>query len=955
MKLTSRYAVFHGSVEAHGMFFAFDSISRNSTAQNVFDVWQSGLRIFQTQKGIVVFFPQPIRIESHRARGIPLVKQNECFVGFPTDVATLIAINATPGQVIVFDHGMILQMVPDRPVDPSLWLDVSQFEMLESSPLGLVQAVVPELKPATVERSLFSGVPDMSADAKLILDQFKSGNATSGLREADVPRAADVAGAGRREAAAAIRSTIERFLGIMLSSVLSTRARLANGGAMETRSKAGNGRGSAPAAGKNNGAPVEQRQSKLALQAEALLTTMLSMIGVLPFLRAKQAAYLNKMMDSLTRGNWDEALRYAIPLASDSSPDESPADSLRVPAPRTSLDIKLSPRTSQNSLGLDSEFVEHLRFLYRRAFEQLDQAGKVDEAAFVLAELLQASEEAVSYLERHGKFALAAQVAEARNLRPELVVRLLLLARKTEKAVAVARLRNCFSEAVTMLDVDNWQLALLLRAHWANSLAAAGNYAAAIEVVWDIPDYEALCHAWLKLAFQTTDGAGTTGRLLARYLYKFPFDETYEILKPHVEALLSDRSSERSSSRSDFLTTLIACAKSPYRPLAANQILLSCARQATRGVLRDLAAGYISVSKNQLKEITATTQDRMLWADLSGARMPALKTKLSEHPTPLRYEITGYGTKVLTDCAFLPNGKSLVACGEAGVLLLNAAGNITHRFKSPAFDLVISSSGNLALAVARRGDAAQIARLDLIRKTERDLGHTLISSFAREYDGSKWVVHGPDGLLIVDATADSCKVLWRLSDIRDNVVDIASNQNSCSFIRCELCDRDAFGRPVKPKVTFEGYTCDSSDLQLRSKLKLQVGDDGIKRCNAAGKFFVAKFYDDSAGDLRQILIYCDNIELQAMFVSAAPECKTSDLGLVASANWLASSVPVVGGIDWIIRSISHTWRGLTIHLKDARRSSVRIDEDIVTICDDLGRLVVVELEFGSLLRNIRVT
>jgi len=52
----------------------------------------------------------------------------------------------------------------------------------------------------------------------------------------------------------------------------------------------------------------------------------------------------------------------------------------------------------------------------------------IDEAAFVLAELLHADVEAIALLERHGRLRAAAELAEARPVPPALAVRAWLLA-----------------------------------------------------------------------------------------------------------------------------------------------------------------------------------------------------------------------------------------------------------------------------------------------------------------------------------------------------------------------------------------------------------------------------------------------------------------------------------------------------------------------------------------------
>jgi len=76
-----------------------------------------------------------------------------------------------------------------------------------------------------------------------------------------------------------------------------------------------------------------------------------------------------------------------------------------------------------------------LRRLYREAFHRLESQERIEEAAYLLAEVLHAHEEAVGFLERHGRFLLAAEMAEARHLPPGLVVRQWLLAGNRERAL----------------------------------------------------------------------------------------------------------------------------------------------------------------------------------------------------------------------------------------------------------------------------------------------------------------------------------------------------------------------------------------------------------------------------------------------------------------------------------------------------------------------------------------
>src|SRR5262249_40175530 len=153
-----------------------------------------------------------------------------------------------------------------------------------------------------------------------------------------------------------------------------------------------------------------------------------------------------------------------------------------VPQPRKSLTITADRSASRTGIGIVPDIFEDLRRMYGRAFEKLDREGRYEEAAFVLAELLQESEEAVLYLEGHGLYTLAAQLAESRELAPSMIVREWFLAGRIDRAIQIARRSGAFQDAVLWLERSHAKEAERLRLLWADALADAGNYMAAVEV-----------------------------------------------------------------------------------------------------------------------------------------------------------------------------------------------------------------------------------------------------------------------------------------------------------------------------------------------------------------------------------------------------------------------------------------------------------------------------------------
>src|SRR5690606_1366062 len=128
--------------------------------------------------------------------------------------------------------------------------------------------------------------------------------------------------------------------------------------------------------------------------------------------------YLGELFDMFERGDLDAALRHAIPLG---GPTQSGTVSLAKLRPRGELSIGAHATVATGTLLTATDGYAELRQRYRAAVELLEQRGRIEEAAFVLAELLHADEEAVAFLERHGRLHKAAELAEGRQLAPGLV------------------------------------------------------------------------------------------------------------------------------------------------------------------------------------------------------------------------------------------------------------------------------------------------------------------------------------------------------------------------------------------------------------------------------------------------------------------------------------------------------------------------------------------------------
>ncbi len=374
----------------------------------------------------------------------------------------------------------------------------------------------------------------------------------------------------------------------------------------------------------------------------------------------RHSQYLRDLVRRFEGGDLHDALRHAIPL-SKAREDDGRKLPLLPFQPREDLSIDTRPRNAAagRSLGLEEQFFEYLRERYRAAHERLLAQGKIEEAAFVLTELLEQHEEAVAFLEQHGRLEKAAQLAEAHALTPAKIVRLWFLAGNRQRALLLARRHAAFSAAVLLLEGQHPAEAEQLRRLWAEHLAASGNLAGAFDAVWPVESLRALAAPWLTAAF---DAGGVTGaRAFARMAATVP--ESFPTLRARLTAVLDERAPEAASQRWEIAKALRGDQSTPE----ARALL----RPLARALCGDVAGGAVVIPAKELETVVNHSQDASLRADLPG--LPAAVPPNTE-PYSLTIEPSDVGSTPIHDAHWLPGGRILVALGEGGCRLLDPHG-----------------------------------------------------------------------------------------------------------------------------------------------------------------------------------------------------------------------------------------------------------------------------------------
>lgn len=720
-----RQPLFDGHRAVRALWFDVPLLGDAEARRRVLAHWERGARLFAVDDGYLLEWAHARWHQVDRLDGLALCDVGHVLSSAPLSAAELAQMDA--GAWWLVRGAQARAATPQARLDPSAWLDLRAIALRE--PLarpgrggaGHVDLAEP---PQALAEILGAAMPVSSARR----DAF--------LRAARQPAVRSV-GAGLLGVAGSAAAIVVGGLGGLFAVIL----RGAGTGA-------GTGR---PGSMRHQGEPWTNPLARLAARL-AMFTRVSRLLGW------RQANYLRKMLAMFEEGDLDEALRHAIALGGDQSTDPRPA--LGTPHARGRLDVT-GPRTGAPAIGLDPALAQHLRATYRRTFEQLDRAGRVDEAVFVLAELLRCGAEAVTYLESKGRFRQAAQLAATLELAPELRVRLWLLAGDLERAIGLARLHNGFADVVRQLEKTGNVHAAPLRREWAQHLAARGDLAEAVDVIWPLADQHDLARTWLMAARRA---GGTLGmRALVRTLALVP-----DALATHHDAVarvLAGAGADGAALRARLATELLAL--SAHTP-ATRRV---CALLA-RHVIAERQVGLNRLDHNAFGKLLDLGGAAVLRADLPSLKLPALPAAapLARRATVLTLTLAERALLAIHDAVRLPDGHYLLALGENGAVRVNARGKQLAHYPVPAFHLVLADGGQRALALAQRDASYRVSRIDLIAGKVSDWLSLPLRFWSEHYDGVTWNAVQDGRLVAIDTTAAQLSVTWQVADLPGTVI-----------------------------------------------------------------------------------------------------------------------------------------------------------------------------------------
>ncbi|HYO53889.1 bpX6 domain-containing protein [Archangium sp.] len=734
-----RTHVHRGSVEGAALWFDPTLLGEMEARRRVLAGWTPGAGVYALAGGFLLRLPAPRRMDCAGAPGLPFTLEDGVLLSAPLSPSERERLAPTSGTAVLVRAGTaeVHPLESSGRVDVSTWLDVSGWDVVPVEGLGAPPPPVATLVPVTAPTRASFGLGAPAPEAEVMRARMEA---------RPVPQPARAPGLLDR-----LRAWWRGSGGQASSGSRSSKA--------------------VPGKIPRTSPPPPPGPGLLSRLAGWLATS--TPLG--PLLGRRKAEYVRRLFDLFDEGNLQEALRYAIPLGKGGLSEQARV-SLGLPGPREQLAIQPRQGGAVSIFGGGAAVYQALRERYRQAFRKLEREGRIEEAAFVLAELLHEEEEAVSFLERHGRFRLAAELAEGRKLAPGLVVRQWVLAKDVARAVDIARRTGAFADAVPRLERTHPAEARVLRLLWGEVLAQSGDYARAVDVVWPVEDARRLTREWLERGMEA--GGVSGARLLARGVLAFP--ESFDTTRERVLALLDSEEAEGVPARQAFTEALAREVERRKTDVEAGLVLL---RPAVRALLRDRAAGHLPMKPRDIENLVRLTGDPVLRADLPPLPPPPERAGFPSDGKPVDhvFDVGEGGPWPIHDAVPLSGGRLLVALGEAGARLVTSEGRCVAHFDVPAFSLVLSVHEDRALALAPRGTLKRISRLDLVRRRAEPWCDTRAEAFAPVYDGNLWFIAVEDTVMAVDALAAEPRALWRVAQVGGRVLAVEVGPSEMSF------------------------------------------------------------------------------------------------------------------------------------------------------------------------------
>ena len=858
-----RRPVLSGHQHIEGLWFSSERFGEHERARRIIELWQTGASVYRFADGDLLRFRQPVSVQCEALLGWPLIRQGNALSSALLDKQEIRSLPAADVWLVRGSHVSALHLRDAVALAPGDWIALDGLTLLDTYDCRnvLPEPVLEPLAVATDVRDILGDAlrpvsPEQAQVMKALLErqqkiaqaplrQVTAASETGWTQQPDTPLPwlklsvtlvilvaifwmgsqghnpglqglpAKTATPVTVQISAVVVGTL--IGGIALTLILAGLRHVLRRPAPVSVQSAPP-RTPAPSI-EPRGTPVMAKPARWRRWVTRL--TQHSRLSAL--YGKRQAAYMQRMLEMFEDGDFAEALRHAIPLGGEQSSGEQ---SFGTPQRRQDLSIDQS-RGPARAIVFEHDMQAHLRQVYRQTFERLDREGRIEEAVFILAELLKVQQESLDYLEKHGRHQQAADLALAWDMPAATIVRLLCLAGNWQRALLVARRDDAFADAVRLLQDKYPEGADRLRLEWAESLTRKGLWLQAVEVIWPLTAERHRAAQWL-LDAEAAGGALAVGALVKRAIL---LPDTLQAYGDWIEQLRDDptRHAERAA---------LAEALLQHKNQAGALAWLAGA--TAHAIIADQVEGQGHLSHQQLQALVSMSKDKLLQADLPGQlpKRPA-NVALCKVSDALEWTAPFMGSRKIMDAVLLEGGRYLLALGEAGAVVIDANGETLCHFSVPADNIVLARGRQVVLVLAWRSDVWRISKLDLVTRSATDLGVHMFDVFARSFDGSNWTIGRGRQLRVVDVDR-GFETLWHVSDLPGQVVALHDDeQNEYVWLNdrdtggqvwhYRLPERRLVSREPLPALRYEDglreFTADGRVVEVR--VKLDEGDEPV--------------------------------------------------------------------------------------------------------------------------------
>ncbi|WP_273820404.1 bpX6 domain-containing protein [Pseudomonas asplenii] len=799
--------------QVDALWFPRERFDEAASQQQIIRHWQTGSRAYRFAEGDVLCFRTPVAMSCDRLSSWPLVRQGRALCSAWLEPAEISQLPLADLWLIRDARAHALNLADGRELQPGQWFDLGDYGLLDTYDCteALPDAVLETWEPQDIRQVLGDVVGAPSAERDSVLKALELAG-TSGSRVASGALKGSAA-AGRSQGRVTVGRTwlVPGLVAVVILLIYwqdpygtpvapgtrppAVTTATAGGGfdplwflgsagvvtaglwllrrfmrqrieaerqalvkQARARQQTPAGQVASPTATSGASVPERRRHVPALLSRWRQWLKRMAMASHLDALLNRQhAAYMRRMLEMFERGDIEAALRHAIPMGGNAASEQA----LGALKARDNLTVGHVAGRVQG-VDMAEDLKAHLLQLYRRTFGDLDRKGRIEEAVYVLAELLHARQEALDYLEKHQRYKQAAELALTWDMQPSTIVRLLCLADDWQRAVLVARRDKAFAAAVLSLQADWPEAAERLRLEWAEMLVGQGDWLGAVEVIWPLPVERERARQWL-LAAEAAGGSLAAAALVKRAVL---LPDTLAVHGPYLRALRDDP--ERADERAVLAIELICISPSTHT-------VRSLAAAVVHAVLADHGDGHPGITAKDMSALVKLSGDELLKLDMpKGAIAGNEPVGLRPVVPPLHWSAPAPGSRALHDVVPLRDDHYLAALGESGAVMLDRLGSIRQRFAVPATRLVIAGNRRVALALAQRDTVWRISRLDLVTGQARDLGVLPLEFFARRFDGLAWTIASRGQVRVVDVDRDFA-TLWHVSDLPGDLMSLEAS------------------------------------------------------------------------------------------------------------------------------------------------------------------------------------